>query len=126
MQKKLAILIVIPTYIYALYNPFFNDYKSEKKTQPQPKVVQKTVVKNYKQVPKKSIKMTYYGYVHSNKGEFALVRFNQKNIIIKAKDSIYHDAQTYKVRKITSNYIYLQDKKGRTEAVYFSSESYTQ
>ncbi len=124
MQKILLIFVVLPTFIYAAYNPFFKDTKPEQTLQMRQPEIQKTTIKHYKPSPRqkrKTIKMTYFGFIESNKGIFALVRFNKKNIVIRKNDSLYHDEQIFKIKKITSNYILIRDKKGRAETVYFSS-----
>ncbi|MEA3371697.1 MAG: hypothetical protein U9Q40_10190, partial [Campylobacterota bacterium] len=122
--KILLIFVVIPTFIYAAYNPFFRDSKPEQTLNVRPKEIQKTVIQHYKPRPKqkrKTIKMTYFGFIESNKGIFALVRFKQKNIVIRKNDSLYDDDEVFKIKKITSNYILIRDRKGRAETVYFSS-----
>jgi len=119
------ILIFLPTLIFASYNPFFTDKKATpapeiKKEEKQ--ILVKPRVRSYVKVAKKKdIKMNYYGFVQSEKGTFALVEFNDKNIVISVKDTLYDDEQTYKIRKITSNYIQLKDRLGRFQTVYFSS-----
>ena len=120
MQKKLAILIVVPMYVYALYNPFFIESPTGK---PQFQVQK---VASAPPPPRKNIDVSYFGFIESNKGTYALISFNGKNIIVQPNDSLYHDEQIYKVGEITSNYIFLKDQFGRIETVYFSSESRTQ
>ena len=121
MRKIMMVFVLIPVSIYAAYNPFFRG-----ETPPQPQIKQQEQVKKvivYQKPPaRKTIEMTYYGFVESNKGLFALVEFDKKNIVIRQNDSLYLDEQRYKVKKITSNYILLKDKRGRTEAVYFSTQ----
>ncbi len=124
MPKILIIFVILPTIIYAAYNPFFNDNKPPAALQIQKKEIYKPSVKYYKPQPKvkrKTIKMTYFGFIESNKGIFALVKYNKKNIVIRKNDSLYHDEEVFKIKKITSNYILIRDKKGRAETVYFSS-----
>ncbi len=124
MQKILLVFVVLPTFIYAAYNPFFKDAKPEQTLQMRQPEIKKTVVQHYKPRPKqkrKTIKMTYFGFIESDKGIFALVQFNKKNIVIRKNDSLYHDEQIFKIKKITSNYILIRDRKGRAETVYFSS-----
>ena len=121
MQKKLAILVVIPTLSYAAYNPFFTEDPAPVKV----KAAEKVVVKEYKPAPKvarENIKITYFGFVSSYKGEYALVNFNGRNIVINENDSLYNGERIYKIGKITSNYILIKDKIGRAQTVYFSSD----
>jgi hypothetical protein len=108
--------------MYAAYNPFFSEEKA-----PQPP--KETFPIDYMKPPssssmseRRSIEMTYFGFVESAKGTFALVNFNSKNIIIRQKDSLYIDEEIYTIEEITSNYITLKDKSSRTQTVYFSSE----
>jgi len=125
MQKIFVIFAILPTFIYASYNPFFSD-----KTLP-PKPVKKQEVKIIIQKPKpkpkpipkrQNIKMTYSGFIESTKGKFALVNFNGKNIVIKKDDSLYLNEKIFKIFKITSNYILIQDRHCRTQTVYFTSD----
>ena len=125
MQKIFIILLIIPTYIYAVYNPFFTELPVKKQEITEYQAPQPTPTKTYKPIqmtPRKSIEMTYFGFIESIKGEYALVAFNDKNIILQANDSLYDDEQVYKITKVTSNYILLKDNFGRVETVYFSSE----
>lgn len=123
MQKIFVFFLILPTLTYALYNPFFTDLKKEKPiTASQTKII----YKNYIPKPKKkrqSLKITYFGFVESTKGKFALVNFNEKNIVIKKGNSLYLDDEVFKVVNITSNNIIFKDKYSRVETVYFSSEN---
>ncbi|MCK4738022.1 MAG: hypothetical protein KAT10_05610 [Sulfurimonas sp.] len=119
MRNIFVILIILPTFIYAAYNPFFSD-----KNPPKPKAPKvKVIIQKPKAIPKRqNAKMTYFGFIESKKGKFALVNFNNHNIVIQKNDSLYLDEQVFKVSKITSNYIIFKDKYKRAQTVYFSSE----
>ncbi|MCF6339434.1 MAG: hypothetical protein L3J10_01620 [Sulfurimonas sp.] len=126
MQKIFVILAILPTFIYASYNPFFSD-----KTLPPKPTVQKQEVKIIIQKPKpkpkpiptrQNINMTYSGFIESTKGKFALVNFDEKNIVIKKNDSLYLNEKIFKITKITSNYILVSDKHCRVQTVYFTSD----
>lgn len=125
MQKILTALIVVPTFIYAAYNPFFNDMQAP---EVQRQVIKTVFVKQtQKPIPKRqTLEMTYFGFVESAKGKFALVKLSDKNIIIRKDDSLYLDERILKVQKITSNYILLSDRYSRKQTVYFSSEAQRQ
>ncbi|MDF1880925.1 hypothetical protein JHD50_06335 [Sulfurimonas sp. MAG313] len=114
MQKMWLLCVILPTLLIAAYNPFFGGAEP----------VKNYVIKPVKKVvPKrKNIDMTYFGFVESKKGTFALVRFDEKNIIIQRNDSLYLDEQIFKVYKITSNYLYIKDRRGRIQTVYFSTK----
>ena len=125
MHKSKIIFFIIPTYLYALYNPFFQEIpqtqnniikKEDQKKPTKPIKIIKEIQK------RKNIEMTFFGFIQSMKGTYALVSFNGKNIIIQEKDSLYLDEQIYKVRKISSNYILVSDREGRAQTVYFSSD----
>ena len=106
-------LAILPTLIYAAYNPFFGD-----------KQPVRTVVKAPPPPPppaRTNINLLYFGYVDSSKGQFALVKFSGKNIVIRQTDSLYLGEKIFKVKKITSNYILFTDRHGRIQTVYFSS-----
>jgi hypothetical protein len=121
MQQILIILLIIPTYIYALYNPFFTQDPPPKKVISENKIIEKVYVQ-VKQEPRTNIEMTYIGYIESNKGTYALVKFNGKNIVVKTNDSMYSDEQIYKIDEITTNHLLIKDKIGRAQKVYFSSD----
>ena len=121
MSKILVIFMMLPTFIYAAYNPFFSDTQTPKKKQEALKVIiQKAKAKPTP--PRKSVKMTYIGFVETSKGKYALVTFKKKNIVIQKNDSLYVDEKSFLVKKITSNYIQLRDRHYRMQTVYFSSE----
>ncbi len=114
---------ITPIFLYAAYNPFFSETKP---AEPVPTVQQIIVEPRPKADPipkRQNIKMTYFGFVESKKGKFALVAYNRKKIVIRQQDSLYSDEQIFKVKKITSNYILLTDRHSRVQTVYFSSET---
>lgn len=112
-------LLLLQLSVFAAYNPFFKDPEADKN-----RVIIKApkTIKAYTPAPKrKSISMTYFGFVSSLTGEFALVSFSGKNIVIRQNDSLYNNEEIFKVGEITSNYILLKDRQGRAQTVYFSS-----
>ena len=123
MHKIFIIFFILPSFIFAAYNPFFSDAQAPKTKAPAVKyVVEKAKIK----LPARTnINMTYIGFVETKKGIFALVTFSGKNIVVQAKDSLYNNEEIYKIKKITSNYILVKDKHYRTQKVYFSSQSRT-
>lgn len=114
--------LIIPIIAHSSYNPFFSDPTAE---QPQKKVEPTPIAQQrIKAIPdRKTLTMTYFGFVESQKGKFALVNLNEKNIIIRKDDSLYLDERILKVVKITSNYILLSDRYSRNQTIYFSSET---
>lgn len=112
MRKMIIMLAILPTLIYAAYNPFFGDT--------QPKV---EVVKAPPPPPpaRTNINILYFGFVDSSKGKFALVKFDGKDIIVRKDDPLYLGEAIYKVKKISSNYILFTDRYNRVQTVYFSS-----
>ena len=116
MQKIFVFFIILPTLIFAAYNPFFSD-----KTAPKPQKQVKLVPQ--KPIPeRKNAKVSYIGFIESKKGKFALVSFDEKNIVVRKNDSLYLGEQIFKVFKISSNFILLKDRYGRSQTIYFSSE----
>ncbi|MEA1955297.1 MAG: hypothetical protein U9N02_02245 [Campylobacterota bacterium] len=119
-MQKIFILYILSVTIYASYNPFFQETTK-------PKVQKQIFETNTKKVyikpkPKrKNINITYFGFIESKKGKFALVNFQNKNIVIRRNDSLYIDEQIFKIKKITSNYILIKDRYSRLQTVYFSS-----
>ncbi len=127
MKKVLVVFIVSSLSIHAAYNPFFEEKPAPTSQEQVPKTIIKTIIKKEpirtKSIPqRKNIEISYYGFIHTNKGKFALVSFQDKNIVIKINDSLYINEQIFKVNKITSNYILMQDRYNRTQTVYFSSK----
>jgi len=121
-MQKILIIIILYVEIFASYNPFFQEIKVSVPKKQNIHKTTKTIV--YKPKPtRKNIQMTYFGFIHSKKGKFALVNFQNKNIIIRANDSLYIDEQIFKINKITSNYILLKDRYNRFQTVYFSSQT---
>lgn len=121
MKNIFVIFIILPTFIYAAYNPFFSDKNAPKPKAPEVKVViQKAKPKPIPQ--RQNAEVTYIGFIESKKGKFALVSFDEKNIVIRKNDSLYLGEQIFKVFKITSNFILLKDRYSRSQTIYFSSE----
>ncbi|MDA7818013.1 hypothetical protein N9A28_07470 [Sulfurimonas sp.] len=121
MQKILVIFVILSSFLHAAYNPFFNDEKIPAQPQTINKVITQQIISE--PIPKrKNVNMTYFGFIESKKGKFALVSFNLQNIVIQKNDSLYFDEQIFKVQKITSNYIMFKDRYSRPQTVYFSSE----
>ncbi len=121
MRKILTIFIIMSELIHASYNPFFNDTKIPKQ-EPQVKVIIE------KQKAKPRPKMThpdvsYRGFVHSNKGKYALIGINNEFIITKEDDKVYIAEDIFKVSKITTNFILLKDQYDRAQKIYFTSET---
>ncbi len=117
---KIIFLFFTSTLLFAAYNPFFNDQKT-----PKPQVAEKKV---YSLDPpivesRQNAQIRYFGFIESNKGRFALVSFDGQNIVIKEDDTLYLDDQTFKIIKITSSSILLNDKQKRAQSIYFSSEN---
>ncbi len=119
MKKILVIFIIIPTFIYASYNPFFSDEQA-----PKPKKAEvKIVVQKPEPVAKRTdIQVSYFGFIESDKGKFALVKINGKNIVLKQKDSVYIGEKVVEVINLTSNFIILKDGYNSPQTIYFSSK----
>ena len=120
MRIVLIVSILICS-LNAFYNPFFVEDKP-KDIQQQREVIQKVIVKPKPIPARKSVNMTYFGYVNGNAGKYALISFNGKNIVVTQNDSLYNNEDIFKIFKINSNYIVVKDRQGRAETVYFSSE----
>ena len=120
MRQTFVIFFILPTFIYAAYNPFFSDESAPKPKEPEVKVV-------YKEPKPKPIRtnitISYFGFVESNKGKFALVNIGGKNIVLKQKDSLYIGEQVVQVVKLSSNYIVLKDGYNTPQTIYFSSKA---
>jgi len=115
------LLLIITTALFASYNPFFQNNKSQT-SQRYTNATTKTKAIYTPKPKRKNIQMVYFGYIDTKKGKFALVSFQNKNIIIKVNDSLYKNEEIFKIKKITSNYILLKDRYNRYQSVYFSSK----
>lgn len=118
MKRVLAIFITTTTFLYAAYNPFFSDDSAPKQKQQ----ASRTAIQEKPAPTRQNAQIGYFGFIESKKGKFALINFSGKNIVIREEDSLYLDEQIFKVLKITSNYILLNDRYSRAQTVYFSSE----
>ena len=99
-MHKIMILVLLPLLAYASYNPFFKPNK--------PVVRQKTIKTNISKVVKKpnivtNVAISYFAYLETSKGKFAIVNFNGKTIVIHQGDSLYLGNKVYKVTKLTSS-----------------------
>ena len=121
MFKKLMIVLILPTFIYASYNPFFRKDPTPVKVEtPAIEVVIKEV-KPVKTNAKIALTIKYFGFVSTYKGEYALVKFGGRSIVVSKNDSLYGSDGVYKIEKIASNYIVIRDYEGRAQKFYFSS-----
>lgn len=118
MKRVLAIFITTTTFLYAAYNPFFSDDSAPKQKQQ----ASRAAIQEKPAPTRQNAQIGYFGFIESKKGKFALINFSGKNIVIREEDSLYLDEQIFKVLKITSNYILLNDRYSRAQTVYFSSE----
>lgn len=127
MYKIIINILIFNTLLFSAYNPFFTEVKPVEKAQKQePQQIIKTTTKKETkyQIPKKTdIQLQYFGFVETQKGKFALINFSGKTIVVKQKDSLYLGEKTYKIQKISSNYLLVEDSYKRVQSVYFSSES---
>lgn len=129
MYKILINIIIFHSLLFSAYNPFFKEINSpEKPIKKEIKPV-KIIVKEKRRfkpkvskIPKKTnIKLQYFGFLETNKGKFALINFNSKTIVIKQRDRLYVGNEIYKIKKIHSNYLLIEDSYRRVQSVYFSS-----
>lgn len=117
MQKIFVFFIIFTASVFAAYNPFFSD-----KSAPKPRIQESKPVVTKPIPQRQNAKVSYIGFIESKKGKFALVSFDEKNIVVRKNDSLYLGEQIFKVFKITSNYILLKDRYSRSQTIYFSSE----
>ena len=113
----LFIFIIVPSIIFAFYNPFFVEDKKNRSI----KIIKEELIKKKPIGKRQSVKIAYFGFVSSAIGEFALIKFDGKNIVVTQNDSLYRNDKIFRIKKITSNYIRITDKHGRAQTVYFSS-----
>lgn len=119
MKKMFIFSIIIPTFIHASYNPFFNNIESPKRKESETKIIVQQPKADTKRT---DIQISYFGFVESDKGKFALVKINGKNIVLKQKDSVYIGEKVVEVMNLSSNYIILKDGDNSPQTIYFSSK----
>lgn len=121
---KVFMLCTISLASFAAYNPFFEETPKQKPQTIQTPIKQPFIKKEeIKPIPKrKKIDISYFGFIETDRGSFALVGVQNKNIVIKKDDSLYIDEDVFKVFKITSNYILIKDNYSRVQTIYFSSQ----
>lgn len=116
MQRIIMLFAILPVLAYASYNPFFTPHT---KPVAKPTVVMKQV--KQEKAEKIDVQFTYFAYLESKKGKFALIKFNGRNIVVRQNNSVYLDNKVYKVQTITSNYLRLSDSYNEMKTVYFST-----
>lgn len=127
MHKIFINILIFHSLLFSAYNPFFEEIKpipSPKKQEVAPII--NTIIKHeiHSTTPDRTkISLQYFGFLESKKGKFALVNFNGKTIILKQEDSLYLGVNTYKIKKIHSNYLLVEDSYKRVQSVYFSTAS---
>jgi len=114
MQRIFALLLVLSTLLFA-YNPFFDDKKEEPKKEPAPIIIKDNTAK--------SEQLTYFGFVESQKGRYALVKLNSRNIVLSEGNSFELGSTSFSVVSINSNSIVLSTKSGNIKTIYFSSQN---
>lgn len=119
MKKMFIFSIIIPAFIHASYNPFFNNTESPKRKESETKII---IQQPKPDIKRTDIQVSYFGFVESDKGKFALVKINGKNIVLKQKDSVYIGEQVVEVINLSSNYIILKDGDNAPQTIYFSSK----
>lgn len=119
MQKIFIISMIMPALIHASYNPFFTDIEAPKPKEPEIKIV---IKKPEPVIKRTDIQISYFGFIESNKGKFALVKINGKNIVLKQKDSVYIGEKVVEVLQLSSNSIVLKDGYNSPQTIYFSSK----
>lgn len=120
MKNMFMVSIIMPAFLYAAYNPFFNNIEAPKqKKEPETKII---VQKPKEEIKRTDIQISYFGFVESDKGKFALVKINGKNIVLKQQDSVYIGEKVVEVINLSSNYIVLKDGYNSPQTIYFSSK----
>lgn len=123
MLRTVILIITITTSLVA-YNPFF-EAKPTPKKKTKIKIETKPVTKIIYQKPpvkKKKYNITYYGYIQTNKGNFALIDVDKKTLAIKQGEKLYIDGKSARLVKITSNYFVIKSGKSDYQTIYFSKK----
>jgi len=117
---KIWLFLLYFTTLFASYNPFFEENRQNKI---QTFTTTKKVIYHKSKPKRKNINISYFGFIDSKKGKFALVNFQNQNIVVKKGDSLYLNEQIFKIIKITSSFILVKDRYNRPQSIYFSSKS---
>ncbi len=116
---RFLFIVLFAATLHAAYNPFF----SEKPKEPKPQI-KKSVPKpapSPKLSPLTQIDITYFGYVQTDKGQFALLEMQNRTFAIRQGGNLYHGSSAIKVVKVSSNAIVLKNA-GKYKTVYFSQK----
>ena len=118
-MHKIMILMLLPLLASASYNPFFKPNK--------PITRQKVTKVKVRQVAKKpdvrpNVNVSYFAFLETDKGKFALVDFNGKTIVVRQGDSLYSNNTAFKIKTITSNYLYISGNGYKVQKIYFTSK----
>ena len=115
---RFLLIVLYVTASFAAYNPFFNEQPKKEEKEPEEKVVVKQAPKPQVS-PLNRIKVSYFGFLQTNKGQFALLRVQGQTIAIKQGAKLYEGDNRINVVKVSSNSIVLS-AKGKYKTVYFS------
>lgn len=117
MQKLLSI-VLCSCYLYASYNPFFNE-PAKKQTPPPKQQAPKVVKEVYKAPPKLALDLVYYGFIQAQTKNYALLQLHSKSFAISEGESFYVDNQKVRVVKVRSNQVVLKSPHSY-QTFYFS------
>lgn len=132
MNKYFGIFLVLGSVVWGAYNPFFDNQEAPKKVvrpapvllPPPPPVAQPVLYQrplSSELVRPSSVQISYFGYIETERGKFALIKVNQHNIVLKEKNRVYIENVPHYVQEINSNTIVLEDNEKRIKTLYFSS-----
>lgn len=120
-------LLFLALSLQAAYNPFFRESPKVKKApEPvaKPMPLPPLLKPAFEPLPApKAVSLstfTYYGYVETKKGKFALLKIGENAVVLKEGDPFYANNSKYFVRNITSNYLTI-DESGKTQTIYFTT-----
>ena len=124
-------LLFIALSVNAAYNPFFREAPKVKKApvlaapvtqgMPLPPLLNSNLASLPAIKPAFDLsQLTYYGYLETKKGKFALLKVGEGVVVLKEGDLFYANNGKYFVRNITSNFITVDDS-GRTQTIYFTT-----
>ncbi len=116
--------------VYGAYNPFFSDNEPARKTSkptsllllPPPLNLHQSPIMTEPRISAVSAQIYYFGFIESDKGKFALLKVNGKNIVLKENNRVYINSLPYLVREISSNAVVMENNEKQIKLVYFSGE----
>lgn len=114
---KIVLFFLTTLVLHANYNPFFSE--PVKKVEKSPPTLPKQPVQIVQKPSELSVDAIYYGFVQTNRTNYALLESNNRSFVIGEGDSFYVDNQKIDIVRISSNQVLIRGAN-RYKTIYFS------